>query len=285
MPSLHDFWFLSGDVLKGVREGAALFFVRIFTSTFIVAMPAFANWKPIAIALLIIIQRVSADNVEASSNQPRDFPLMDSPQPSSLTSPDNAASLLAFKYDWGTDDLTQQVPHQHLDDPDSLLVANENNHCQSPADQSQTTWRKKRARLRRDDATGNFCAIDSQKIQSGVPVGQQPPTQQQQTQETDGQKPVTGELKGKQPYTPRRGGTIPSSWTEFGQDVENGIIKMGQPDEKICAKPNRKTPVCYIGYPPISRDVIIILPQVRAGELTFQFPDPQIPAHHFRHPK
>lgn len=51
MPSLHDFWFLSGDALKDVREGAALsllgFLLRLSSSP---CLPS--NWKPIAIALL-----------------------------------------------------------------------------------------------------------------------------------------------------------------------------------------------------------------------------------------
>lgn len=68
-------------------------------------MPAFFNWKPIAIALLITLQRVSADNFDvlvtdrsppSSSNQPGDFPLIDSLKEFSLKSANNAASLLAI---------------------------------------------------------------------------------------------------------------------------------------------------------------------------------------------
>lgn len=244
-------------------------------------MPAFSNWKFIAIALLVTIHSGLADNVEASPNQPRDFPLKDSPQSSSFTTPIDAASLVAYKDDWGTD-LTQQVPNQHLDDTDSLFLASENDLCQTPQGQSQTPWQKRRARLRRGDSSGSFCAVDSQKFQPGVPAGQQPSPQ---TQERNGQKRVTGELKVTPPYTPRRGGSVPSGWKEFGQDVLDGVIMMGQPNEDMCSKPsnaNRKTPVCHIGYPPMPREVMTILPQVRAGKLTIQFLRPNI---HIRHPQ
>lgn len=139
--------------------------------------------------------------------------------------------------------------------------------------------------MRRDDAPGKSCAAGSQQNQSGGLVGQQPPTQKLQTQETNAQKPATEEPKGKSPDRPARGGTIPSSWAEFGQEVENGVIKMGQPDEQMCStakNARRTTPVCFIGYPPMPPDVAIILPHVRAGELTFQFLAPHLHAHHSR---
>lgn len=253
-------------------------------------MPALLTWKPIALALLITIQIVSAQDSEfsipndllpSSPNQPGDVPLIDSLQSLSLESPIDAASQLAYNNNWGTGDLKQQVSSQHLDETDSLLLASENNRCQSPQVQSQNKWRRKRAQMRRDDAPGKFCGIDNQPNQSGGSMGQQTPTQLRQTPESNAQKPATDEVKVNNPNKPGRGGTIPSNGVEFEETMKNGIIKMGQPDEQLCAKVDsamRNTPVCHIGYPPLPQDAVIFLPQVRAGELTFLFLAPLISA-------
>lgn len=252
-------------------------------------MPALLTWKPIALALLITIQIVSAQDSElsipndllpSSSTQPGDDPLIDSLQLLSLKSPIDAASLLAYN-NWGTGDLKQQVPSQHLDETDLLLLASENNHCQRPPVQSQNKWRRKRAQMRRDDAPGKFCGIDNQPNQSGGSMGQQTPTQLRQTPESNTQKPATDEVRVNNPNKPRRRDKIPSNGVEFEETVKNGRIKMGQRDEQLCAKVDsaiRNMPVCHIGYSPLPQDIVIFLPQVRAGELTFLFLDPLISA-------
>ena len=261
-----------------------------FISTFIIAMHAFFIWKTIATVLFITIRTVSANDSEdfiadysppSSPNEPGNIPVKDPPQPSTLKSPNDAASLLAYNYGWVTDDLAQ-VPNQHLDDPDSVLLANEDNLCQSSPDQSQTTWRRRRARMRRDAAPGKFCPANSQQIQSGDSVGQQSPAQLQN------QKLGTGEQKVKTPPTLGREGKTPSSLTEFEQGLEIGGLKMGQTDSEMCSRATqakRNMPVCYIGYPIMPREFMAILPQVRAGELTSLFLAPQILSHHIRRHK
>lgn len=273
----------------------ALFFSR--ASTYIVVMPAFLNWKATAIALLITTQKiVSAQDSEflitdnslpSSPTQSGDFPVIDRQQSSSLRSPNNAASLLSNNYNWGIGYPTQQVSSQQLDETDSLLLANENNPCQISPDQSQNTWRRRRARMRRDDEPGGFCSIDSQPVHSGGSVGQHTPTQLRQTPETNARKSATDEVKLNDPYKPGRGRTIPSNLVEFEQDLKDGIIKLGQSDEQMCSKASnakKKIPVCYIGYPPLSRDVLLVLPHVRAGELIILFPAPKH-VHYVRHHK
>lgn len=119
-----------------------------------VAMSTFLNWKSIAIALLITIRTVSAQDFEfpikdnslpSSPTQLRDFPLRNLPEPSSLESPNDA-----YNSHWGIGNLAQQAPSQPLDEPDSLLLANENNRCQISPDQSQNTWRRRQARMKRE---------------------------------------------------------------------------------------------------------------------------------------
>lgn len=143
------------------------------------------------------------------------------------------------------------------------------------------------ARMKRDDAPGKFCGIDSQPIRSGGSEGQQTPTQLRQTPETNAQKPETDDVKMNSPYKPEKGGTMPSNWVEFDQDLKNGITTMGQSEEQMCSRASnaqKNIPVCYIGYPPLPRDAIMILPQVRAGKLTSFF-SPLKYAHLFHHYK
>ena len=255
-------------------------------------MHAFFIWKTIATVLFITIRTVSANDSEdfiadysppSSPNEPGNIPVKDPPQPSTLKSPNDAASLLAYNYGWVTDDLAQ-VPNQHLDDPDSVLLANEDILCQSSPDQSQTTWRKRRARKRRDSAPGKFCPANSQQIQSGDSVGQQPPAQLQ-NQKPGAQKTGNEDTKVKIPPTLGREGTTPSSLTEFGQALEIGGLNMGQTNSEMCSRATqakRNIPVCYIGYPIMPREFMTILPQVRAGELTSLLLAPQILSHHIR---